>query len=540
MRMFLRAGAVALVASLALGGGVVPAQAGLPAVAHMARMPVTPDPAAEQPPRIVDHGVAEAGLAAAVEPPEVDLAALVLDYRNGMPREENTNAFRWNADSPGEVAEIIKAMRTANKGEQETRDTAARILRTYGYNLDLVRDTATHRNYLVISEQTPCQRCWGLYILRYDSSSAAVNVAVEVPHPFSDESSEEIGVEAFLELDAKMFAMAGAHRNSSTATRPGYPNSRVSDMARSYESLFHKVHTNFTTRAPNATHVLQVHGFEARPGYPQVVLSNGSAQPHSLLRAFADQLNRAGVTAGVYDGQQYPAFGATVNPQARHTRNKGGFFYHLEAVHAVRNNAQTYRAVISALAQTLFQGSPGAVANIPYAADYDREAAVGYALRYAMNRNEDYYDWSHRELGGDCTNFLSQVMHAGGWTYAEPAIENPLSRRDSDFWYYRPDDPSTSSWTWVNANMWASFAKKTGRVEKVKYLSDVGLGDIVQMGDTVERAKWHSMIVTGFDERGPLLSYHSNNTLNKPLWTVFHDYRRQSTMFFAWRVVKVS
>jgi hypothetical protein len=74
----------------------------------------------------------------------------------------------------------------------------------------------------------------------------------------------------------------------------------------------------------------------------------------------------------------------------------------------------------------------------------------------------------------------------------------------------------------------------------VKYLSDVGLGDIVQMGDTVEREKWHSMIVTGFDERGPLLSYHSDNTLDKPLWTVFHDYRRQSTMFFAWRVVKVS
>ncbi|GIE36756.1 hypothetical protein Ait01nite_098010 [Actinoplanes italicus] len=529
MRTLLRAGAVALVASLALGSGAVRAQAGSP-----------PNPAADQAPRIVDHGVEEAGLAAAVDPPEVNLVDLVLSYRNGMPREENTNRFRWNADSPAEVTEIIKAMRLANKGEHETRDTAARILATYGYNLDLVRDSVSHRNYLVMSEQTPCQRCWGLYILRYDSSSAAVNVAVEVPHPFSDESSEEIGIEAFRQLDAKMFAMAGAHRNSNTATRPGYPNSRVSDMARSYESLFHKVHTNFTTRAPNATHVLQVHGFEARPGYPQVVLSNGSAQPHTLLRSFADQLNRAGVTAGVYDGQQYPAFGATVNPQARHTRNKGGFFYHLEAVHAVRSNPQTYRAVISALDQTLLQGSPGAVANIPYAADYDRDAAVGYALRYALNRNEAYYDWSHRELGGDCTNFLSQVMFAGGWRYDEPLVENPVSRRDSSFWYYRPDDPSTSSWTWVNANMWASFAKKSGRVEKVKYLSDVGLGDIVQMGDSVERAKWHSMIVTGFDERGPLLSYHSNNNLNRPLWEVFREYRHESTMFFAWRVVKVS
>ena len=46
MRTFLRAGAVALVASLALGGGALPAQAGLPAVAHVTRMPDTPDPAA--------------------------------------------------------------------------------------------------------------------------------------------------------------------------------------------------------------------------------------------------------------------------------------------------------------------------------------------------------------------------------------------------------------------------------------------------------------------------------------------------------------
>jgi hypothetical protein len=539
MRTFVRAGAVALAASSVLWGGAVPAQATSPAPVHAARTPVTPDPTAEQPPHIVDYGVEEAGLAAAeVAPPTVDLAAFVLDYRDGMPRGENTNAYRWNSESPAEITKIIAAMRLANKGEEGTRAEAELALRQYGYNLDRVRDSATSRNYLVISERTPCQRCWGLYILRYDSSSAAVNVAVEVPHPFSDESSEEIGIRAFLELDAKMFAMAGAHRNSSTTTRPGYPNSRVSDMARSYESLFHKVHTNFTTKAPNATHVLQVHGFEARPDYPEVVLSDGSAQPHPRLHLFAAALKSGGITTGVYDGQHYPAFGATVNPQAKHTRKKGGFFYHLESVHAVRNDPQKYAAVISALGQTLFQGSPGAVATIPYAAGYHKEAAVAYARRYATNLNPAYHDWSDRDLGGDCTNFLSQALAAGGWQFEEPVPETPLSRRISDYWYYRTDDPSTSAWSWVNANMWASFAKKTGRVEKVKYLSDVGLGDIVQMADPLERTKFHSMIVTGFDTNGPLLSYHTNNTLDKPLWRVYNDSR--STTFYAWRVVKVS
>lgn len=43
---------------------------------------------------------------------------------------------------------------------------------------------------------------------------------------------------------------------------------------------------------------------------------------------------------------------------------------------------------------------------------YDREKAVAYAHKWAYGRNPAYADFS--AMGGDCTNFLSQCLHAGG------------------------------------------------------------------------------------------------------------------------------
>ena len=42
---------------------------------------------------------------------------------------------------------------------------------------------------------------------------------------------------------------------------------------------------------------------------------------------------------------------------------------------------------------------------------YDRGATTAYARRWALGRNPAYYDFT--ELGGDCTNFVSQCLFAG-------------------------------------------------------------------------------------------------------------------------------
>ena len=45
---------------------------------------------------------------------------------------------------------------------------------------------------------------------------------------------------------------------------------------------------------------------------------------------------------------------------------------------------------------------------------YDPSKAVAYAKKWAYYRNPDYYDYSN--LGGDCANFVSQCLIAGGFS----------------------------------------------------------------------------------------------------------------------------
>ena len=43
--------------------------------------------------------------------------------------------------------------------------------------------------------------------------------------------------------------------------------------------------------------------------------------------------------------------------------------------------------------------------------EYNREAAAEYARTWALYRNPKYKDYD--SWGGDCTNYISQCIHAG-------------------------------------------------------------------------------------------------------------------------------
>ena len=70
---------------------------------------------------------------------------------------------------------------------------------------------------------------------------------------------------------------------------------------------------------------------------------------------------------------------------------------------------------------------------------YNRLAAVAYAKRWAMARNPAFYDFS--ELGGDCTNFVSQCVYAGSLV---------MNFTPTFGWYYRSLQDRTPSWTGVD------------------------------------------------------------------------------------------
>ena len=45
---------------------------------------------------------------------------------------------------------------------------------------------------------------------------------------------------------------------------------------------------------------------------------------------------------------------------------------------------------------------------------YNPSGAVNYAYQWAYSRNPNYYDYSN--MGGDCANFVSQCLIAGGFS----------------------------------------------------------------------------------------------------------------------------
>ena len=69
---------------------------------------------------------------------------------------------------------------------------------------------------------------------------------------------------------------------------------------------------------------------------------------------------------------------------------------------------------------------------------YDREKAVDYAHKWAFGRNPAYYNYD--DIGGDCTNFASQTLRAGGGV---------MNTTPTFGWYYYSANNKSPSWTGV-------------------------------------------------------------------------------------------
>ncbi|HHV59860.1 MAG TPA: amidase domain-containing protein [Clostridiaceae bacterium] len=103
---------------------------------------------------------------------------------------------------------------------------------------------------------------------------------------------------------------------------------------------------------------------------------------------------------------------------------------------------------------------------------YDRAKAVAYAHQWAFGRNPKYLNFE--KLGGDCTNFASQVIYAGSGIMNFTPIHG---------WYYVNSFKRTASWTGVNYLHKFLTGNKDGPgpfAEEVD-VKDVEPGDIVQL-----------------------------------------------------------
>lgn len=154
--------------------------------------------------------------------------------------------------------------------------------------------------------------------------------------------------------------------------------------------------------------------------------------------------------------------------------------------------------------------------------NYNRKAAREYALKWAESSNASYYNYINE--GGDCTNFVSQVLRAGGMEF----WGSKKNATDIGSWFYYSQNIPNRTSTWTGAN---PFNQHFGKVHKRAYKyreytvrdaidnfeeisRSIYEGDIVQYSRPNNIA-FHSQAITDIiDTSKVLFSQHSNSTSN--------------------------
>ncbi len=150
---------------------------------------------------------------------------------------------------------------------------------------------------------------------------------------------------------------------------------------------------------------------------------------------------------------------------------------------------------------------------------YDRNSAVNYARTWALKRNRRYKDYE--KYGGDCTNFISQCLVAGGIVFDHEGKD--LASQ----WYWYSDGYRTPSFTSASSLKRYFQLNNQGQTKTVGIYAQLTNYDSLELGDIVFKSVngrlTHSMIVTGIvkNKNNQVLDYlicqHSEDLLDFPL-----------------------
>ena len=159
--------------------------------------------------------------------------------------------------------------------------------------------------------------------------------------------------------------------------------------------------------------------------------------------------------------------------------------------------------------------------------NYNRGTASAYWDQYTYTPNSSYYDYTN--VGGDCTNFVSQGLKAGGMP-----TRGTVGYADYKNWYYNGKDVPFRSKSWTAADMfrkyWANNSSGTGYQQAYQYklmtirnaynnfntvFSTITIGDVVQL-TPINGESYHSMgivalVYNGNTKTDIKYAQHTNN-----------------------------
>ena len=146
---------------------------------------------------------------------------------------------------------------------------------------------------------------------------------------------------------------------------------------------------------------------------------------------------------------------------------------------------------------------------------YEREKALLYAERYAFSQNPAFGDF--REIGGNCTNFVSQCIYAGSCK---------MNYTKTFGWYYISLDERAPAWTGVDFfyNFMVSN-EGVGPFGKEAEREECEIGDAIQLGRNQD-GFYHTLIIVGFDGDDILVAAQTDDAFERPLSTYTYDFLR--------------
>ena len=144
--------------------------------------------------------------------------------------------------------------------------------------------------------------------------------------------------------------------------------------------------------------------------------------------------------------------------------------------------------------------------------EYNRQKAKEYAKEWAFSRNPKYYAFDN--LGGDCTNFISQCIFAGSGI---------MNYTPTTGWYYINSNKRSPSWTGVEY-LYNFLVNNTGVGPFAKEISPIQseIGDIIQLGNS--QKFYHSLIIVEKNESGIYIAAHNFNAYLRNIDT--YNYER--------------
>ncbi len=142
--------------------------------------------------------------------------------------------------------------------------------------------------------------------------------------------------------------------------------------------------------------------------------------------------------------------------------------------------------------------------------EYNRMNVVEYARKWALARNPRYYNFD--KVGGDCTSFASQCIHAGSQT---------MNYTKDTGWYYSNGNNKSPSWSGVEyLYQFLTTNKGIGPQAIETTQNKIEIGDIAQLSFDGEQFG-HTLVIVKIENKftlkGIKIASHTLDSLDKPI-----------------------